>query len=206
MSPIHAPPDYSEAPDLEESPMRGAVLYGPQDIRYEERADPRIVAPTDVILKLSATCVCGSDLWPYRGVDAPQSPTPMGHEYCGVVAEVGAEVRTLRRGQFVVGSFFASDNTWAQNIEIMPKEARPPDQGMLPDFTGSILRDPMFAAMDRTHVTVGQVTFTKGARSYWHTHPAGQLLIVLSGSGWIRNGAEPSARSTQGMWSGLPPV
>jgi threonine dehydrogenase-like Zn-dependent dehydrogenase len=91
--------------------MRGAVLYGPKDVRFEDRADPKIVEPTDVILKLSATCVCGSDLWPYRGVDAPKGPTPMGHEYCGVVEEVGSTVKSVKRGQFVVGSFFASDNT-----------------------------------------------------------------------------------------------
>jgi threonine dehydrogenase-like Zn-dependent dehydrogenase len=91
--------------------VRGAVLYGPGDIRFEERADPKILEPTDVILKLAATCVCGSDLWPYRGADASQVPTPMGHEYCGVVEEVGRAVTNLTRGQFVVGSFFASDNT-----------------------------------------------------------------------------------------------
>jgi threonine dehydrogenase-like Zn-dependent dehydrogenase len=93
--------------------MRGAVLHGPHDVRFEERADPRIIEPTDAILRLSATCVCGSDLWPYRGIDVPGQPVPMGHEYCGVVEEVGSEVRTVRPGQFVVGSFFASDNTCA---------------------------------------------------------------------------------------------
>ena len=93
--------------------MRGAVLYGPKDIRFEERPDPKIVDPTDAIIKLSASCVCGSDLWPYRGVDAANQPTPMGHEYCGVVEEIGRSVTTLKPGQFVVGSFFASDNTCA---------------------------------------------------------------------------------------------
>jgi threonine dehydrogenase-like Zn-dependent dehydrogenase len=93
--------------------MRGAVLYGPRDIRFEERADPQLLEPTDVILKLSATCVCGSDLWPYRGVDAAKAPTPMGHEYCGIVEEIGGAVKNIKRGQFVVGSFFASDNTCA---------------------------------------------------------------------------------------------
>jgi threonine dehydrogenase-like Zn-dependent dehydrogenase len=93
--------------------MRGAVLYGTKDIRFEERADPKIAEATDVILKLSATCVCGSDLWPYRGIDAPTQPTPMGHEYCGIVEEIGDAVKTIKRGQFVVGSFFASDNTCA---------------------------------------------------------------------------------------------
>lgn len=93
--------------------MRGAMLYGPNDIRLEERPDPQIRESTDAILKLSATCICGSDLWPYRGIDATGRPTPMGHEYCGVVEEVGDEVRSFKRGQFVVGSFFASDNTCA---------------------------------------------------------------------------------------------
>jgi threonine dehydrogenase-like Zn-dependent dehydrogenase len=93
--------------------MKGAVLHGPRDIRFEERADPTLIEPTDVILKLSATCVCGSDLWPYRGIDAPKQPTPMGHEYCGIVEEIGSAVKSIKRGQFVVGSFFASDNTCA---------------------------------------------------------------------------------------------
>jgi threonine dehydrogenase-like Zn-dependent dehydrogenase len=93
--------------------MKGAVLYGARDVRYVERAEPKIVAPTDVILRMSATCVCGSDLWPYRGIDAPDRPMPMGHEYCGIVEEVGSAVKKVRRGQFVVGSFFASDNTCA---------------------------------------------------------------------------------------------
>ena len=91
--------------------MKGAVLYGPRDVRYVEREDPKIVAPTDVILRLSATSVCGSDLWPYRGVDASAQPVPMGHEYCGIVEEVGSAVKNIRRGQFAVGSFFASDNS-----------------------------------------------------------------------------------------------
>jgi threonine dehydrogenase-like Zn-dependent dehydrogenase len=91
--------------------MRGAVLYGPGDVRVQEREDPRILAPTDAVIRLPATCVCGSDLWPYRGLDAVDGPSPMGHEYVGVVQEVGSQVGTIRPGQFVVGSFFASDNT-----------------------------------------------------------------------------------------------
>ena len=91
--------------------MRGAVLYGPRDVRFEEREVPRIIKPTDAILRLSATCICGSDLWPYRGIAKLAQPTPMGHEYCGIVKEVGREVRNIKPGQFVVGSFAASDNT-----------------------------------------------------------------------------------------------
>jgi threonine dehydrogenase-like Zn-dependent dehydrogenase len=91
--------------------MRGAVLHAPGDIRVEQRDDPRIEQPTDAVIRLSATCVCGSDLWPYRGIEEVHGPAPMGHEYVGIVEEVGSDVRTIRPGQFVVGSFFASDNT-----------------------------------------------------------------------------------------------
>jgi threonine dehydrogenase-like Zn-dependent dehydrogenase len=91
--------------------MRGAVLHGPGDVRLETRDDPRIEHPTDAVIRLAATCVCGSDLWPYRGVEKHDGPVPMGHEYAGFVEEVGADVSTVRPGQFVVGSFFASDNT-----------------------------------------------------------------------------------------------
>jgi len=91
--------------------MRGTLLYGPGDVRVEERETPRIEKPTDAIIRLAATCVCGSDLWPYRGIEEVEGPAPMGHEYVGVVEEVGSDVRTIQPGQFVVGSFFASDNT-----------------------------------------------------------------------------------------------
>jgi len=91
--------------------MRGTVLYGTKDIRCEEVSEPKILQPTDAIVRLAATCVCGSDLWPYRGIQAINGPMPMGHEYCGVVEEVGSAVKAVRPGQFVIGSFFASDNT-----------------------------------------------------------------------------------------------
>ncbi len=93
--------------------MRGAVLHAPHDIRVDDRPDPRIAEPTDAIIRLSATCICGSDLWPYRGIEGGDGPAPMGHEYVGIVEEVGADVRNVRPGQFVIGSFFASDNTCA---------------------------------------------------------------------------------------------
>jgi threonine dehydrogenase-like Zn-dependent dehydrogenase len=91
--------------------MRGAVMYGPGDVRVEEREAPEIVEPTDAIIRVSAACVCGSDLWPYRGVEEYQWPAPMGHEYAGIVEEVGDGVQTIKPGQFVVGSFWATDNT-----------------------------------------------------------------------------------------------
>ena len=90
-------------PGKRESTMRGAVLYGAGDLRFEERDAPTIIKPTDAIIRIAATCVCGSDLWPYRGLQPIAEPTPMGHEYCGVVEEVGSAVRTLKPGQFVIG-------------------------------------------------------------------------------------------------------
>src|SRR6266508_3313707 len=91
--------------------MRGAILYGPRDIRFEERPDPTIIEPTDAIIRITAACVCGSDLWPYRGIEPINKPTPMGHEYVGIVEETGSAVKNIKPGQFVVGSFWASDNT-----------------------------------------------------------------------------------------------
>jgi threonine dehydrogenase-like Zn-dependent dehydrogenase len=91
--------------------MLATVLHGAGDIRYERVEDPSILKATDAIIQLAASCICGSDLWPYRGISDLKAPAAMGHEYCGTVIEVGAEVRTIRPGQFVVGSFALSDNT-----------------------------------------------------------------------------------------------
>ncbi|MGB7792773.1 MAG: zinc-dependent alcohol dehydrogenase family protein, partial [Terrimicrobiaceae bacterium] len=91
--------------------MKGTVLYGLRDVRFEERDAPTIIKPTDAIIRISATCVCGSDLWPYRGISTFPEPTPMGHEYCGIVEEVGSAVTSVKPGQFVIGSFATSDNT-----------------------------------------------------------------------------------------------
>ena len=91
--------------------MLATVLQKPGDIRCEQVEDPKILKPTDAVIKLSASCICGSDLWPYRGLQPLDGPMHMGHEYCGVVVEIGSEVRTVRPGQFVVGSFCLSDNS-----------------------------------------------------------------------------------------------
>ena len=79
--------------------MLATVLHGPRDVRYEHVEEPKILKPTDAIIKLSATCVCGSDLWPYRGLQPMEGPAYMGHEYCGVVIEVGSDVKTVKPGQ-----------------------------------------------------------------------------------------------------------
>jgi threonine dehydrogenase-like Zn-dependent dehydrogenase len=86
-------------------------MYGPGDVRVEQRDDPKIIKPTDAVIRMAATCVCGSDLWPYRGIEPVTRPSPMGHEYAGIVEETGSEVRNVRPGDFVVGSFMASDGT-----------------------------------------------------------------------------------------------
>ncbi len=90
--------------------MRGVVMHAPGDVRVEEREDPKLVEPTDAVIRITSTCICGSDLWPYRGVDTPDRQ-PMGHEFVGIVEEIGSQVRTLKPGDFVVGSFVISDNT-----------------------------------------------------------------------------------------------
>jgi threonine dehydrogenase-like Zn-dependent dehydrogenase len=86
-------------------------MHGPGDVRVEDRPEPTILKPTDAIIRLAASCICGSDLWAYWGVEPLDQPRRMGHEYAGIVEEVGPDVTAIQPGQFVVGSFFASDNT-----------------------------------------------------------------------------------------------
>jgi threonine dehydrogenase-like Zn-dependent dehydrogenase/alkylhydroperoxidase/carboxymuconolactone decarboxylase family protein YurZ len=93
--------------------MRSTVIHAPRDIRLEDRPDPTIVEPTDAVIRTVATCVCGSDLWRYRGIADVPEPTPIGHEYVGVVEAVGDDVTTVKPGEFVVGGFLTSDNTCA---------------------------------------------------------------------------------------------
>jgi threonine dehydrogenase-like Zn-dependent dehydrogenase len=92
--------------------MRVATLHAPRDIRLEDRPAPEIVEPTDAIVRVSAACICGSDLWPYRGEDElPDEPQPIGHEAVGIVEELGPEVTGFTPGDFVVVPFCHSDNT-----------------------------------------------------------------------------------------------
>lgn len=170
--------------------MRGAVLYGPRDIRFEERPEPKILNPTDAIIRLSVSCVCGSDLWPYRGIQPVSEPQAMGHEYCGFVEEVGSAVKTVKRGQFVIGSFCISDNTCpncragyqsgCQNLEFMTGAQAPyarvpladgtlvatpekPSDDMLPNFlaVSDVLGTGWFAA-DAANVKPGSTVVVVG--------------------------------------------
>ncbi|WP_455032244.1 alcohol dehydrogenase catalytic domain-containing protein [Lentzea miocenica] len=102
-----APPRHRKDPHARSSDPR------PGDVRVETLDDPKILHPTDAIIRTAVTCVCGSDLWPWRGLEPVGEAHPMGHEYVGFVEEVGSEVTSVAPGQFVVGSFATSDNTCA---------------------------------------------------------------------------------------------
>ncbi|GAA3571937.1 zinc-dependent alcohol dehydrogenase family protein [Kribbella ginsengisoli] len=91
--------------------MRATTIHAPFDIRLSEVPDPVIESPTDAVVKIVAGCICGSDLWPYRGENKITPGSRIGHEYVGIVQEVGADVRTVRPGDFVVTPFVASDGT-----------------------------------------------------------------------------------------------
>ena len=101
-----------QPPNEQEHTMRGVVMHAPGDVRVEDRPDPTILEPTDAIIRMSATCICGSDLWPYRGIEALGGATPMGHEYCGSVEEVGSAVTTSRRRRFNLTSHVEFGQTW----------------------------------------------------------------------------------------------
>ena len=90
--------------------MRATIMRAPGDVIVTEVDRPEIIEPADAIIELAAACICGSDLWPYRGYDKAENRA-MGHEYVGTVVEVGSDVAGVKPGDFVVGSFCISDNT-----------------------------------------------------------------------------------------------
>lgn len=91
--------------------MRATLIHGPRDIRLQDVPEPRVELPGDAVVRVVASCVCGSDLWPYRGVRPVDEPTRIGHEFVGVVEAVGSDVRTLQVGDFVIAPFALSDGT-----------------------------------------------------------------------------------------------
>ncbi|MEN5073311.1 zinc-dependent alcohol dehydrogenase family protein [Isoptericola cucumis] len=137
--------------------MRGVVMHAPGDVRVEERDDPRIEQPTDAIIRVTATCVCGSDLWPYRGVEDVDH-APMGHEYVGVVEEVGSDVQNVQVGDYVVGSFMASDNTCeicqagyqsrCVHVEVMGAIGTQAERARIPHADGTLVVTPGEPAPD----------------------------------------------------------
>lgn len=90
--------------------MRATIYNGPHSLEVVERSDPVIQAPTDAIVRVSLGCVCGSDLWYFRG-ESPHAPGPIGHEFIGIVEDIGAEVHGLAKGDLVVAPFTFSDGT-----------------------------------------------------------------------------------------------
>jgi threonine dehydrogenase-like Zn-dependent dehydrogenase len=173
--------------------MRGAVLYGPRDLRFEERETPKIIKPTDAIIRISATCVCGSDLWPYRGIQKIAQPTPMGHEYCGIVEEVGSAVKTVKPGQFVIGSFCISDNTCphcragyqsgCQNLEFMTGAQGPIARVPLADgtlvATPELPSDDVIPSLLTTSDVLGTGWFAADAAS---VKPGSTVVVVGDGA------------------------
>ncbi|GHF21090.1 IMP dehydrogenase [Streptomyces spiralis] len=93
--------------------MRATLLYAADDVRVENVADPKIQDPSDAVVRIVLSCICGSDLWPYKSLPRTDNPRHMGHEFLGVVEETGSEVHTLKRGDVVVAPFVYSDNTCA---------------------------------------------------------------------------------------------
>jgi len=91
--------------------MLATVIHAPRDIRVEEVPDPSLSTGGDAIVRVVAACVCGSDLWPYRGVTPTEEPHRIGHEFVGVVEEVGPDVREVSVGDFVIAPFYVCDGT-----------------------------------------------------------------------------------------------
>ena len=205
--------------------MKGTVLYGSRDVRFEDRDEPRIEKPTDAIIRISATCVCGSDLWPYRGIQKIDQPTPMGHEYCGIVEEVGSAVKTVKPGQFVIGSFCISDNTCpnckagyqsgCQNLEFMSRAQAPilrvpladgillatpevPSDDIIPSLltTSDVFGTGWFAA-DAANVKPGSAVVVVG----WCCRTDGRPLRKTHGC--RTNHRDESARKAPGAREGI---
>jgi threonine dehydrogenase-like Zn-dependent dehydrogenase len=91
--------------------MRAAVMYGAGDVRIENVPDSRLIEPTDALVRVSRACICGSDLWPYNQMEPDEAGRHMGHEFLGIVENVGAHVRTVKVGDVVVAPFAWSDGT-----------------------------------------------------------------------------------------------
>jgi threonine dehydrogenase-like Zn-dependent dehydrogenase len=91
--------------------LRATVIHAARDVRVEDVPEPAVQRPGDAVVRVVASCVCGSDLWPYRGVVPTSEPSRIGHEFIGIVEDIGREVSTLRTGDFVIAPFALSDNT-----------------------------------------------------------------------------------------------
>jgi threonine dehydrogenase-like Zn-dependent dehydrogenase len=91
--------------------MRATVIYGERDIRIDEVPDPVLMTDTDAVVRVVTACVCGSDLWPYRGITPTHGPHRIGHEFVGIVEQTGAAVTRVHVGDFVIAPFYNCDNS-----------------------------------------------------------------------------------------------
>src|SRR5207244_9135745 len=91
--------------------MRATVMYGAGDLRIENVPDARVIEPTDAVVTVTRACICGSDLWPYKGMEQSDKGVVMGHEAIGVIESVGSDVRSMKRGDLVIMPFAFSDGT-----------------------------------------------------------------------------------------------
>ena len=182
--------------------MRGAVLHGPGDVRVDDRAEPTIEQPTDAVIRLAATCVCGSDLWPYRGIEAVDEPSPMGHEYVGIVEEVGGEVRSIKPGQFVVGSFWASDNTCeicragyqsrCVHAELMGTIGTQAELARVPLADGTLVATPDIPSDELSSRACSQPPTSSARAGSASTRPTSSEERLSPSSGTGRSGCSPS--------------
>jgi len=104
--------------------MRAAVMYSAGDIRIDTVADPQLQQPTDAVVRVVAGCICGSDLWPYASMEASATGSRMGHEFVGVVEQVGDDVKDIAVGDFVIAPFVASDGTCEFCLEVLQTSCR----------------------------------------------------------------------------------
>ena len=174
--------------------MRSTTLHGTRDIRLEERPDPTIQAPTDAIVRVVAACICGSDLWPYRGENDITPGDPIGHEVVGVVEEVGPEVRDFRAGDFVVVPFCHCDNTCpvcrkgmqagCQNLGVtMGGQA---EYARVTQADGSLVKTP---AMPDASQVPGLLTLADVMATGWHAAISARVskgdAVVVVGDGAV---------------------
>ena len=182
----------STAPALPAT-MRAVVMRAPGDVVVEDVEVPRVVHPTDVVLKIEAACVCGSDLWPYRGLQ-PVENRRMGHEYVGTVVEAGADVKNMKIGDFVIGSFMVSDNT----CEIC-RAGYPSRCANAGSYTG------MQAQYARVELADGTLVVVPGGKPEDPDRLADYLAASdVLGTGWFAASARRSPSSATARWACAP--
>ncbi len=91
--------------------MKATLIYGAGDVRVEDVPDPKVENPTDAVVRITHSCICGSDLWPYKSREATEDGGRIGHEFIGIVEETGSDVSRIQRGDLVVAPFFYADGT-----------------------------------------------------------------------------------------------